>query len=64
MKKYGPLEFLSKAQEDSALSAQVLEAVERGGLVTAEAVMQIAEKAGFSFSREEFEAAVTRSMEE
>jgi hypothetical protein len=64
MKKSQPLEFLAKAQEDPKLSARVLAAVERGGKVTAEEVLQIAQEFGFSFTRSEFEKEVKRSYAE
>jgi Nif11 domain len=63
-KQSNPLEFLAKAQEDPKLSARVLKAVEKGGRLTAAEVVQIAKKAGFSFTRQAFEKAVRRSIEE
>ena len=59
-----PLEFLARAQDDATLSKQVLEAIEKGGQVTSEAILQIAKSAGFSFSKEEFQAAVIRSLDD
>jgi hypothetical protein len=38
--------------------------MEKGALVTAEEIMKIARSAGFEFSKEEFESAVRRNMEE
>ncbi len=64
MTKSSPLEFLKAAQEDPKLSARVLEAVEKGGMVTAEAVLKLAEEAGFTFTRYEFEEAVRRNIAE
>ena len=58
------LEFLKKSQVDRDLSQQVSAAVQKGGLVTAEEVMEIAKKAGYSFTRSEFETAVRGSIEE
>jgi Nif11 domain len=60
MARSKPLDFLAKAQKDSKLSARILAAVERGNMVTAEEVTQIAKEFGFSFSRAEFESAVKR----
>mgnify|MGYP003584014079 CR=1 FL=1 len=57
-----PLEFLRKAQEDPKLSAAVFAAVEKGGMATASEVMRIAKEAGYSFTKEEFERAVRRSI--
>jgi hypothetical protein len=62
--KAGPLAFLAKAQKDAKLSARVQAAVERGNMVTAEEVLQIAKEFGYTFTRREFESAVKRSMEE
>jgi hypothetical protein len=59
-KKPGPMEFLAKAQEDAKLSARISAAVERGGRVTAEEVLQIAKEFGFSFTSAQFESAVKR----
>jgi hypothetical protein len=56
------LEFLNHSQIDRDLSQQILEAVRKGGMVTAEEVMGIATKAGYSFTREEFETAVRSSI--
>jgi|GEM_PF-1463359 len=64
MKQSQPLQFLEKAQKDPKLSARVQLAVERGGKVTAEEVLQIAQEFGFSFTRSEFERDVRRSMAE
>jgi hypothetical protein len=58
------LEFLKHSQISRELSKQVLEAVSKGGMVTAEEVMRIATKAGYSFTREEFETAVRSSIVE
>ena len=59
-----PLEFLQKAQTDPKLSARVLAAVERGGKLVGEEVLQIAQEFGYSFSRNEFEKEVKRNMAE
>jgi Nif11 domain len=59
-----PIEFLARAQEDPKLSARVLAAVERGGRVTAEEVLEIAREFGYSFTRAEFEREVKRNMAE
>ena len=61
-KRSQPLEFLKKAQKDRKLSTRVLAAVERGGKVTAEEVMQIAKEFGFKFTRGEFERDVRQDM--
>jgi len=58
------LEFLKHSQSNRELSKQILAAIEKGGLVTAQEVMRIAKKAGYSFSREEFEVAVRNSIVE
>ena len=63
-KQSGPKAFLAQAQKDPDLSSRILAAVEKGGNVTAEAVLQIAKKSGFSFTREEFERAVKRNYAE
>lgn len=63
-KRSQPSEFLAKAQTDRKLSDQVLAAVERGGKVTADEVLKIAKKAGYSFTRSEFEKEVKRSYAE
>ena len=62
--KSQPLEFLKEAQINRELSKQVLEAIRKGGMVTAEEVMRIAKSAGYSFTREEFETAVRASIVE
>jgi hypothetical protein len=64
MKQGSPIEFLTQAQKDPKLSARVLGAVERGGRVTAEEVLEIAQEFGYSFSRAEFEREVKRDMAE
>jgi hypothetical protein len=64
MKRSDPLEFLKQAQKNKKLSARVLAAVERGNLVTAEEVLQIAGEFGFSFSRQQFEKAVKKDIAE
>ncbi|WP_324755179.1 Nif11-like leader peptide family natural product precursor [Roseovarius sp. Pro17] len=56
----GPLVFIKATLEDKALAEKVHEAIERGGMVTAKAVMEIAEREGYSFSREEFQEAVLK----
>jgi predicted ribosomally synthesized peptide with nif11-like leader len=56
------LEFLKHAQINPELSKQVLAAIEKGGMVTAEEVMRIAKKAGYTFTREEFETEVRSSI--
>lgn len=62
MKRSNPLDFLSQAQKSAKLSARVLAAVERGNLVTAEEVLQIAKEFGYSFSRQQFETAVKKAI--
>ena len=57
-----PLEFLAKARKDRKLSDRVSAAVERGGKVTAEEVLQIAQEFGFKFTRAQFERDVKRDM--
>jgi hypothetical protein len=63
-RKSKPLQFLEKAETDPKLSARVDKAIERGGKVTAEEVLQIANEFGFSFTRKEFEKEMTRNMAE
>jgi len=58
----GPLEFLATSQKDPKLAASILAAIEKGGMVTAREVMQVAKEAGYSFTREEFESAVHESI--
>ena len=62
--KSKPLDFLAKAQRDKRLSDRVLLAVERGGKVTGEEVMEIAKEFGYSFTQAEFERDVKRSIAE
>jgi hypothetical protein len=62
MKPDSPLDFLAKAQKDPKLSVRVLAAVERGGQVTAEEVLEIAREFGYSFSRSDFEREVKRDI--
>jgi hypothetical protein len=62
MKRSKTLEFLAKAQKDQKIGARVLAAVERGGKVTAEEVLQIAKEFGFSLTKAEFEREVRRDM--
>src|SRR5262245_61332396 len=62
MKRSSPLEFLSQAQKNRKLSGRVLAAVERGNLVTAEEVLQIAKEFGYSFTRQQFEKAVRKNI--
>ncbi|HEX7185823.1 MAG TPA: Nif11-like leader peptide family natural product precursor [Thermoanaerobaculia bacterium] len=57
-----PLEFLAKAQKDPDLGARLFAALEEGGRVTAEQVLQIASESGYSFTMEEFEEEVRRDM--
>jgi predicted ribosomally synthesized peptide with nif11-like leader len=64
MKQSKPLQFLAKAQKDRKLRARVQAAVERGGKLTGEEVLQIAQEFGFSFTRSEFEKEVKRNLEE
>jgi hypothetical protein len=62
--KQSPIEFLEQAQKDPKLSARVYAAVERGGRVTAEEVLEIAREFGYSFSRSEFERDVKHNRAE
>lgn len=57
------LQFLAKAQTDRKISARVLAAVERGGKVTAEEVLEIAREFGFKISRAEFERDALRDIQ-
>jgi len=62
--KSAPLSFLEAAHEDQEISDRVLAAIEKGGMATAEAVMEIAKESGFEFTREQFEQDIKRSMAE
>jgi hypothetical protein len=64
MKRSKPLEFLAKAQKNRKLSDRVLSAVERGGKVTGDEVLQIAREFGYKFTKAEFERDVRRSYDE
>lgn len=59
---FSPLDFLAAAQSDPEVGKRVLAAVERGYMVSAEEVLQIAEEFGYSFSRVEFERAVKADL--
>lgn len=63
MKRSKTLAFLAKAQTNRRIGARVLAAVERGGRVTAEEVLQIAKEFGYSISRAEFEREVRRDLD-
>jgi hypothetical protein len=58
-----PLQFLDDAQTDPKLSARVLAAVVRGGRLTGDEIVEIANEFGYSFTRREFERDVRRDME-
>ncbi len=58
-----PLDFLKKANKDTALSVKIYKAIEKGNLVMAKEVLEIAKKAGFSFTKEEFENDVRKDIE-
>ena len=58
------LRFLQDAESDPVLSARVLRALERGGRVTAEEIMEIAKEFGYSFSRTQFESDVRNSFKD
>ena len=60
--KKRPMDFIAQSQADPKLSAKILGAVEKGGLVTARAVMKMAQSAGYRFSRTQFEAAMRRDI--
>ena len=62
MAKSNPLEFLEKSQKDPKLSARVFAAIERGGKVTGDEILQIAKEFGYSFTRNEFEKATRESI--
>ena len=64
MPRSAPLEFLSKAQEDPALSARLVAALEQGGKVTDDEVLRIAQASGFRFTADEFHTAVRRDIAE
>ena len=60
-KSASPLDFLSHAQADKNTSAAVQAAIEKGAAVTAAEVLKIAKRAGFEFTRDQFERAVKKS---
>jgi hypothetical protein len=60
VERSNPLDFLSKANEDPVIAKRVLAAVERGGKLMADEVMQIAEEFGYSFTKSEFQREVKR----
>ena len=62
--KKSPLDFIKTSLEDQALGRKIHEAIERGGMLTANAVMEIAAREGYSFSREEFQEAVLQQYRE
>ena len=59
-----PIEFLDAANTDPELNARVLAAFERGAMASAGEIMRLAEEAGFSFTRQEFESAVSKNMQQ
>ena len=63
MKASKTLQFLAKAQTDRKLGARVLAAIERGGKLTAEEVLQIAKEFGFSLTRAQFERDARQDLE-
>ncbi len=62
MKRTNPLDFLAHAQKNPKLSNRVLAAVERGNMVTAEEILQIAKEFGYAFTRQKFEQAVKTTI--
>jgi hypothetical protein len=64
IKSSDPLKFVDAANIDPDINRKVQEAMEKGALITAEEILKIARSAGFEFSKEEFESAVRRNMEE
>lgn len=64
IKSTNPIKFLDAANTDPEINKKVEEAMEKGALVTVDELMKIAHHAGFEFSKEEFESAVRRNMEE
>lgn len=62
-KRSKTLEFLAKAQKNQRLGARIFAAVERGGKVTAEEILQIAKEFGYSITRAEFEREARRDLE-
>jgi hypothetical protein len=63
-KSSDPIKFLDAANMDPGINEKVQQAMEKGALMTVEEIMKIARSAGFEFSKEEFESAVRRNMEE
>lgn len=63
MKRSKTVEFLAKAEKDPKLGQRVFAAVERGGRVTAEEVLEIAKEFGFSLTRAQFEKEALRDIE-
>ncbi|HEV2817402.1 MAG TPA: Nif11-like leader peptide family natural product precursor [Allosphingosinicella sp.] len=62
MPQHPSLEFIKHAQQDKKLNKRMIAAIEKGGRVTAKEVLAIAKSAGFSFTKDEFEAAVRTSI--
>lgn len=59
-----PIKFLDTANIDPDINKKIQHAMEKGALITAEEIMKIARSAGFDFSKEEFESAVRKNMEQ
>lgn len=64
IKSSDPIKFLDVANIDPEINKKIMMAIEKGALITADEIIKIAQSAGFEFSKEEFESAVRKNMEE
>lgn len=64
MKDRQSIRFLDAANQDPELNKRIKAALERAALSSAEEIMKIASEAGYSFSRDDFEATVRTTMRE
>jgi hypothetical protein len=62
-KKSKPLEFLEAANKDPKIGLKIFKAVEKGNMLMAKEVVEIARQLGYTFSREEFETDVKKDIE-
>jgi hypothetical protein len=64
MKKSQALKFLEKAEKDPKIRNRVIAAMERGGNVTADEVVQIANEFGFKITRSQLQKDAKSRMSE
>jgi predicted ribosomally synthesized peptide with nif11-like leader len=64
MSSADPIRFVDAANTDPDLNARVNAAFEKGAMRTAEEIMRLANEAGFDFTREEFESAVRKNLQQ